>query len=72
MSKQLTRLQSVLWAAARYVFAFLSRSIGLLASAPDPSEEEDKLNSAARGGDFNFRTGKFDDGTDPAGWYGRD
>jgi hypothetical protein len=72
MSKQLARLQSVLWTGARYVFAFLSRSIGLLASAPDPSAEEDRLNSAARGGDFNFRKGEFDDGTDPAGWYGRD
>ena len=72
MNRQLERLASALWMGALYVFSFLSRSVRLLAGAPDPSAEDDKLNSAARGGDFNFRTGKFDDGTDPAGWYGRD
>jgi hypothetical protein len=72
MRKQMKRLGSFLWTGARYISAFLSRSTRLLASAPDQSAEEDKLNSAARGGDFNFRAGKFDDGTDPAGWYGRD
>ena len=45
--------------------------IGLLAagtviSEADGSEEVDLT------GDYNFRTRKFDNGTDPYGWYERD
>jgi hypothetical protein len=46
--------------------------VAFLAAAPDPTPEEDALNSAIRGGELNHRTGRFDDGTDPAGWYERD
>jgi len=56
----------------RFVLNFVAGAIGLLAAVPEPTPEEDKLNSSVRGGDLNFRTGEFDDGTDPAGWYGRD
>jgi hypothetical protein len=44
----------------------------LLAAAPDPTPKEGALNSAIRGGELNDRTGRFDDGTDPAGWYEHD
>ena len=46
--------------------------VGLLAESAETKPADDELNSSIRGGDLNFRTGKFDDGTDPAGWYGRD
>jgi hypothetical protein len=59
-------------AAVRIGFNLLRDTVELLAAAPDPTLEEDALNSAIRGGDLNYRTGRFDDGTDPAGWYERD
>lgn len=48
---------------------FLSRAVGLLAVSSQTSPANDELNSSIRGGVLNFRTGKFDDGTDPAGIY---
>jgi hypothetical protein len=59
-------------AAVRVGANLLRGAVGLLASAPEPTPEEDALNSAIRGGELNYRTGRFDDGTDPAGWYERD
>ncbi|MDN5869188.1 MAG: hypothetical protein L0H73_00470 [Nitrococcus sp.] len=58
--------------ATRVGFDLLRSGAALLAGAPDPTPREDALNSAIRGGDLNHRTGQFDDGTDPAGWYERD
>ena len=54
------------------VFALLSIFRDLFAAADSATLDDDTLGSSIRGGDLNFRTGKFDDGTDPAGWYGRD
>ena len=48
---------------------FLRRAAGLLAVGSRTSPADDELNSSIRGGVLNFRTGKFDDGTDPAGIY---
>jgi hypothetical protein len=59
-------------AAVRVGINLLSGAVGLLATAPDPTPEEDARNSAIRGGELNHRTGQFDNGTDPAGWYERD
>jgi hypothetical protein len=59
-------------AAVRVGTNLLRGAVGLLTTAPDPTPEEDALNSAIRGGELNYRTGRFDDGTDPAGWYERD
>lgn len=50
----------------------LRDALELLTAAPEPAPEDDALNSAIRGGELNHRTGRFDDGTDPAGWYQRD
>ena len=58
-------LYSVLRGGA--VFAW--RAVGLLAAGTQISQGDDELNSSVRGGVLNFRTGKFDDGTDPAGIY---
>jgi len=46
--------------------------MSILASGSATTHANDTFNGSVRGGDLNFRTGKFDDGTDPAGWYGRD
>jgi len=54
------------------VFALLSIFRDLFAAADSAALDDDTLGSSIRGGDLNFRTGKFDDGTDPAGWYGHD
>jgi len=59
-------------AAVRLGLDVLRSGAALLAGAPDPTPREDALNSAMRGGDLNHRTGRFDDGTDAAGWYERD
>ena len=41
-----------------------------VADSTETSSENQKTDNAAGGGVMNFRTDKFDDGTDPAGWYG--
>lgn len=48
---------------------FVWRAVGLLAAGTQTSPSDDELSSSVRGGVLNFRTGKFDDGTDPAGIY---
>ena len=58
--------------AVEFVFALLGTLRNLIASGDSTTQEDDALDSSVRGGELNFRTGKFDDGTDPAGWYGRD
>lgn len=50
-------------------FELLRHVVALLAGTPEPTAQEDALNSAIRGGDLNQRTGRFDDGSDPSGWY---
>lgn len=50
----------------------LQGMFALLVGAPDPTREDDAVNNAVRGGELNHRTGQFDDGTDPGGWYERD
>jgi len=54
------------------VFALIATFRDLIADSDSSTKDDDVLGSSIRGGDLNFRTGKFDDGTDPAGWYGRD
>ncbi len=48
---------------------FLTSVIGFLAASAQTSPADDELSSSIRGGVLNHRTGKFDDGTDPAGIY---
>ncbi len=59
--------------AARVTLVAMSKLvigfIGFLAASTKTSDTSEATANAARGGIFNHRTGKFDDGTDPAGWY---
>lgn len=41
----------------------------LLLSTDDTPEEQRSIQDADLVGDYNFRTQRFDSGTDPAGWY---
>jgi hypothetical protein len=52
--------------------AFVASLITLLAASAKTSDATEATANATRGGLFNHRTGKFDDGTDPAGWYEND
>ncbi len=49
---------------------FLGAIVGVLASADD-SETSDRPQGDGSDliGDYNFRTSKYDNGTDPYGWY---
>jgi len=44
-------------------------AVRFLAGAAETTPTDDELSSSVRGGLLNYRTGKFDDGTDPAGIY---
>jgi hypothetical protein len=55
--------------AIGFVLALISTFLDLLTSSDPQGQDDDKLGSSIRGGVLNFRTGKFDDGTDPAGIY---
>jgi hypothetical protein len=65
-------LVKALLAAIRFVLGFFVDAVRLLASSTKTTPADDELNSSFRGGVMNHRSGKFDDGSDPAGWYERD
>jgi hypothetical protein len=54
------------------VTAFAGNLIGFLAGSAQTSDTDKPSSDAVRGGILNSRTGKLDDGTDPAGWYEKD
>ena len=47
----------------------LLAAVRFLAGAAETTPADDELSSSIRGGLLNYRTAKFDDGTDPAGIY---
>lgn len=51
---------------------FMIKALHLLARSVRTSQGNEITNNAARGGVYNYRTRKFDDGTDPAGLYDED
>ena len=55
--------------AIRFAFSLISTFLDLLTTSETQAQGDDYLSSSIRGGVLNFRTGKFDDGTDPAGIY---
>lgn len=69
-------VKRVFKAVGRLTIATISAGIGallaavrFLAGAAETTPADDELSSSVRGGLLNYRTGKFDDGTDPAGIY---
>ena len=72
MKLSFVSMTRILFAGLLAILKVAGRSVGILASGIHTTPADDTFNNSIRGGDLNFRTGKFDDGTDPAGWYGRD
>ncbi len=61
----LTGAKAIIRATSLFVMGFISLlADGATASEDDANSEEGDLT-----GDYNFRTRKFDNGTDPYGWY---
>jgi hypothetical protein len=55
--------------AVGFAAALIGAFRHLLASTDDTPEEQGSIQDADLVGDYNFRTQRFDSGTDPAGWY---
>lgn len=67
-------MKRVLKASGRLTIATSGAGVGallaavrFLAGAAETTPADDELSSSVRGGLLNYRIGKFDDGTDPAG-----
>lgn len=61
----LTGAKAIIGAMSLFVMGF----IGLLAEPAIISEDDAASEEGDLTGDYNFRTRKFDNGTDPYGWY---
>lgn len=72
MDNFLKRIGRILLVGIRLLLRFISGAVRLLATSAQTKPADDELNNSIRGGIMNHRTGKFDDGSDPAGWYERD
>jgi len=55
--------------AVGFAAALIGAFRHLLASTDETPEEQRSIQDADLVGDFNFRTQRFDSGTDSAGWY---
>jgi len=65
----MARLGGILTGAKAIVRATSLFVMGLLAAAAITSEDDADSEGGDLTGDYNFRTHKFDNGTDPYGWY---
>ncbi len=54
------------------VFALLATLRELFSSVEVEQNEERRLHDSDTTGEYNYRTGRLDAGTDPYGWYGED
>ena len=52
--------------------AFVASLVAFLATSAKTSDATEATSNAASGGMLNYRTGKLDNGTDPAGMYEKD
>lgn len=48
------------------------RFIGDVAKSTELQEDGRRLHDSDLVGEYNYRTGRLDAGTDPYGWYGQD
>ena len=64
----LLAVKTIVGAISKVVMGF----VGLLAASTVISEDEDSTEDGDLTGAYNFRTRKFDNGTDPYGWYEED
>lgn len=64
----LLTVKTIVGALSKLVMGF----VGLLAASTVTSEDEDSTEDGDLTGAYNFRTRKFDNGTDPYGWYEED
>lgn len=62
--------RKVKWIGATLA-GFAGALVGLLAAGADTSEDDD-THEGDLTGVYNFRTHKYDNGTDPYGWYEED
>ena len=69
LKPRVRRILRIAGNSIRAGFGFLGSVISFLAASAQTSPADDELSSSIRGGELNHRTGKFDDGTDPAGIY---
>jgi len=69
LSKCLAQLAQVGMAAMGVMGTIVASLVGFLAMSAETSDTNDASDNSAGGGILNFRTGRLDDGTDPAGWY---
>ena len=51
------------------VFALIATLRDLFAAADSRTQDDRSIQDSDLIGDYNFRTQRFDSGTDPAGWY---
>ena len=64
-------IRKMKWVGTTLV-GFAGALVGLLAASGDTSAEEDGAAEGDLTGVYNFRTRKYDNGTDPYGWYEED
>ena len=55
--------------AVGLVFALIATLRDLFATADSRTQDDRSIQDSDLIGDYNFRTQRFDSGTDPAGWY---
>jgi len=67
--KRFVQLGRVSMAIVGALSALIANLVGLLAASAVTAKAGDALKDSLNGGELNYRTGKLDDGTDPAGWY---
>ena len=65
-------ITTVVKAIIRTTSLFVVGCISLLAEGSITSEDDENSEEGNLIGDYNFRTQKFDNGTDPYGWYEED
>ncbi len=70
MRKLVRHIPNAFYVVARFSLQFFARAVEFLAANAKTSPADDEGRTFIGGrGVLNFRTGKFDDGTDPAGMY---